>query len=55
MKFLLPLARSSSCQIRKGIAIAKMQRLAIQVLGIQAGLRFSTAAMSPSLFKSRLC
>src|SRR6202011_3764288 len=37
-----PQARSFCCQTRKGKTVATMRRLAIQALGIQAGLRFST-------------
>jgi len=32
-----------------------MRRLAIQALGIQAGLRFSTDTRVPEPLKSRLC
>ena len=44
-----------SCQTRKGKTVATMRRLAIQALGIQAGLRFSTGTSVPASLKSRLC
>ena len=40
-----------SCQTRKGKTVATMRRLAIQALGIQAGLRFSTGTRGTGIVK----
>ena len=39
------------CQTRKGKTVATMRRLAIQALGIQAGLRFSTGTSGTGIVK----
>jgi hypothetical protein len=40
-----------SCQTRKGRTVAAVRRLAIQALGIQAGLRFSAGTGNAGVAK----